>query len=128
MLGYGVLSAEGVCHDIGFARMVSDGALVIIQKFDPSTLSHVQFLLLKDVLEAPVVGVNSAFGAVQVVSQYLKGKNHCSQFQVMRSVVPFMRLELSRSIGNNLLALHQHATEPMDRCIAVDHKVVSTFR
>ncbi|MFS7939998.1 hypothetical protein Hanom_Chr05g00458491 [Helianthus anomalus] len=60
--------------------MVLYGAFVVVQKFNPSTLPHVQFLLLKDMLETPVIGVNGAPGTVQVMSPYLKGKNHCSEF------------------------------------------------
>ncbi|MFS7950261.1 hypothetical protein Hanom_Chr07g00581221 [Helianthus anomalus] len=86
--------------------MVSDGALIVIQKFDPSSLAHIQFLLFKDVFETPVIGVNGALGAVQVVSPYLKSKNYCPQLQIMRSVVFLMRLKLSRGVGDNFLALH----------------------
>ena len=59
--------------------MVLDGALVIVQKFDPSSLPHVQILLLKDMLETPVIGVNRAPGTVQVVSPYLERENNSSQ-------------------------------------------------
>ncbi|KAJ0879957.1 hypothetical protein HanRHA438_Chr10g0457461 [Helianthus annuus] len=79
-------------------------------------------------LETPVIGVNGALGTVQVMSPYLKRKYHCSQLQVVCCVVPFMRLKLSRGVSNNFLALHQHATESMNRRIAVDHQVVSAFR
>ncbi|MFS7936417.1 hypothetical protein Hanom_Chr05g00415321 [Helianthus anomalus] len=59
--------------------MVLDGAFIIVQEFDPSSLTHVQFLLLEDTLETPVIGVNSALGTVQVVSPYLKCKHNSSQ-------------------------------------------------
>ncbi|MFS8022595.1 hypothetical protein Hanom_Chr16g01441381 [Helianthus anomalus] len=59
--------------------MVLDGTFVIIQKFDPSSLMHVQFLLLEDMLETPVIGVDGALGTVQVVSPYLKCENNSSQ-------------------------------------------------
>ncbi|KAJ0533426.1 hypothetical protein HanIR_Chr09g0408301 [Helianthus annuus] len=57
-------------------------------------------------LETPVIGVNGALGTVQVMSPYLKRKDHCSQFQVVHSVVPFVSLKLSRGVGNNFFALH----------------------
>ncbi|MFS7910817.1 hypothetical protein Hanom_Chr02g00110641 [Helianthus anomalus] len=57
-------------------------------------------------LETPLIGVNGALGTVHVMSPYLKSKNHCSQFQVMRSVIPFVSLKLSRSVSNNFLVLH----------------------
>ncbi|MFS8014425.1 hypothetical protein Hanom_Chr15g01344341 [Helianthus anomalus] len=59
--------------------MVLDSAFVIIKQLDPSSLTHVQFLLLEDMLETPVIGVNGAPGTVQVVSPYLKCKNNSSQ-------------------------------------------------
>ncbi|MFS8024696.1 hypothetical protein Hanom_Chr16g01466421 [Helianthus anomalus] len=59
--------------------MVLDGAIVIIQKFDPSSLAHIHFLLLEDMLETLVIGVDSALGTVQVVSPYLMRKNNSSQ-------------------------------------------------
>ncbi|MFS8022598.1 hypothetical protein Hanom_Chr16g01441411 [Helianthus anomalus] len=59
--------------------MVLDGTFVIIQKFDLSSLMHVQFLLLEDMLETPVIGVDGALGTVQVVSPYLKCENNSSQ-------------------------------------------------
>ncbi|MFS7947039.1 hypothetical protein Hanom_Chr06g00543331 [Helianthus anomalus] len=57
-------------------------------------------------LKTPVIGVNGALGTVQVMSPYLKGKNHCSQLQVVHSVVPFVSLKLSRSESNNFHVLH----------------------
>ncbi|MFS7992047.1 hypothetical protein Hanom_Chr12g01077691 [Helianthus anomalus] len=59
--------------------MVFDSAFIIVQELDPSSLTHVQFLLFKDMLETPVIGVNCALGTVQVVSSYLKCKNNSSQ-------------------------------------------------
>ncbi|MFS8023258.1 hypothetical protein Hanom_Chr16g01449371 [Helianthus anomalus] len=59
--------------------MILDSTFVIIKQFDPSSLTHIQFLLLEDMLETPVIGVNCALGTVQVVSPYLKRKNNSSQ-------------------------------------------------
>ncbi|MFS7943951.1 hypothetical protein Hanom_Chr06g00506301 [Helianthus anomalus] len=59
--------------------MMLEGAFVVIQKFNPSPLTHVQILLLKNMLETPVIGVNRALGTVQVVSPYLKRENNSSQ-------------------------------------------------
>ncbi|KAJ0577954.1 hypothetical protein HanIR_Chr05g0241911 [Helianthus annuus] len=43
-------SAEGVGNDIYFARMVTNLTVVIVEKFYPSTLTHIKFLLADDVL------------------------------------------------------------------------------
>ncbi|MFS7967396.1 hypothetical protein Hanom_Chr10g00904941 [Helianthus anomalus] len=59
--------------------MVLDSAFVIVKQLDPSSLTHIQFLLLEDMLETPVIGVNRALGTVQVVSPYLKRENNSSQ-------------------------------------------------
>ncbi|KAJ0475755.1 hypothetical protein HanHA300_Chr13g0469261 [Helianthus annuus] len=75
--------------------MVLDSAFIIIQEFYPSALLHIQFLLLEGMLETPVIGVNAALGTVQVMSPYLKREKNCSQFQVVRSVVPFVNLKLA---------------------------------
>ncbi|MFS8020004.1 hypothetical protein Hanom_Chr15g01410481 [Helianthus anomalus] len=52
--------------------MILDCAFIIVQELDPLALSHIQFLLLEDMLETPVIGVNGALGTVQVMSPYLK--------------------------------------------------------
>ncbi|KAJ0858823.1 hypothetical protein HanRHA438_Chr13g0605521 [Helianthus annuus] len=108
--------------------MILDRAFVVIQEFDPSTLTHVQLLLLEDMLETPVIGVNGALGTVQVMSPYLKRENNCSQFQIVCSVVPFVNLKLARCVGNDLVTLHQHTTKSLDGSIAVNHKIVCAFR
>ncbi|KAJ0898004.1 hypothetical protein HanRHA438_Chr08g0351931 [Helianthus annuus] len=59
--------------------MILDGAFIVVQKFNPSSLTHIQILLLKNMLETPVTGVNRAPGTVQVVSPYLKRENNSSQ-------------------------------------------------
>ncbi|KAJ0806052.1 hypothetical protein HanPI659440_Chr02g0085261 [Helianthus annuus] len=75
--------------------MIFDSAFIIVQEFYPSALSHVQFLLLEDMLETPLIGINGALGTVQVMSPYLKRENNCSQLQIMSSVISFMNLELA---------------------------------
>ncbi|MFS8025320.1 hypothetical protein Hanom_Chr16g01473571 [Helianthus anomalus] len=75
--------------------MILDCAFIIVQELDPSALSHIQLLLLEDMLETPVIGVNGALGIVQVMSPYLKRENNCSQFQIVSSVVPFVNFKLT---------------------------------
>ncbi|MFS7967564.1 hypothetical protein Hanom_Chr09g00787161 [Helianthus anomalus] len=59
--------------------MILDSAFIIVEQLDPSSLTHIQLLLLEDMLETPVIGVNRALGTVQVVSPYLKRKHNSSQ-------------------------------------------------
>ncbi|KAJ0615297.1 hypothetical protein HanIR_Chr02g0072501 [Helianthus annuus] len=108
--------------------MILDRTFVIVQELDPSALSHVQFLLLEDMLETPMIVVNGAIGTVQVMSPYLKRENNCSQFQVVRGVVPFMNFKLTRCVGNDLVTLHQHATKSLDGSVAINHKIICAFR
>ncbi|MFS7945915.1 hypothetical protein Hanom_Chr06g00529751 [Helianthus anomalus] len=65
-------------YNICFARMVLDGTFIIIQQLNPSTLTHVQFFLVEDMLKAPMVGVDGAFGTVQIVPPDLQRKYHSS--------------------------------------------------
>ncbi|MFS7943328.1 hypothetical protein Hanom_Chr06g00499031 [Helianthus anomalus] len=59
--------------------MILNSAFVVVEQLDPSSLTHIQFLLLEDMLETPVIGVYRAPGTVQVVSPYLKRKHNNSQ-------------------------------------------------
>ncbi|KAJ0716473.1 hypothetical protein HanPI659440_Chr13g0513141 [Helianthus annuus] len=43
-------SAEGVGNDICFSRTITNLTVVIVEKFNPSALTHIQFLLVEDVL------------------------------------------------------------------------------
>ncbi|MFS7907192.1 hypothetical protein Hanom_Chr01g00068421 [Helianthus anomalus] len=59
--------------------MVLNSTFIIVKQLDPSSLTHIQFLLLKDMLETLVIGVYRAPGTVQVVSPYFKRKYNSSQ-------------------------------------------------
>ncbi|KAJ0443756.1 hypothetical protein HanIR_Chr16g0824351 [Helianthus annuus] len=58
--------------------MILDCALLVVEQFDPSTLLHVELLLIQDMLETPMTGINGAFGTVQAMSPYLECKHYCS--------------------------------------------------
>src|ERR1043165_6194413 len=122
------LPAQGVCYYIRLARMVLNGAIIVIQKFNPTALSYVQMLLVENMLKTLVIGVDGAFGTVQVMSPNFQRENHCTQLQVMGGVVLLVHLELTRSIRNHFLALHQHATETMNRSITVNNEIISALR
>ena len=75
--------------------MIFDGTVKIIEEFDPLTLSHVQFLLIKDVLETLVISEDRTLGTMQVESPDFKREYHGSQLQVVSRVILFVNLELS---------------------------------
>ncbi|KAJ0857551.1 hypothetical protein HanRHA438_Chr13g0591501 [Helianthus annuus] len=64
-------SAESVSNDICFARMITNLTVVIIKKFNPSALAHIQFLLTQDVLQALMVCEDRTLGTTKVVSPNL---------------------------------------------------------
>ena len=45
-----ILSAEGVCNYIRLAWVITDLTVVIVEKFYPSALTHIEFSLVKDML------------------------------------------------------------------------------
>ncbi|KAJ0918261.1 hypothetical protein HanRHA438_Chr05g0215731 [Helianthus annuus] len=45
-----ILSAEGVCNYIRLAWVITDLTVVIVEKFYPSALTHIEFPLVKDML------------------------------------------------------------------------------
>src|ERR1043165_1483484 len=118
------LPAQGVCYNIRLARMVLNSTIIVVQKFNPTTLPYVQMLLVENMLETLVIGVDGAFGSVQVMSPNFQREDHGTQLQVMSGVVLLVHLELTRGIRNHLLALHQHATETMNRSITVNNEII----
>ncbi|KAJ0539213.1 hypothetical protein HanHA300_Chr08g0283781 [Helianthus annuus] len=55
-------------------------------------------------------------------------KHHGSQLQVVSRVIIFMDLQLSRGVSYDFLALHQHATETLNRGVAIHNKIFNTLR
>ncbi|MFS7996265.1 hypothetical protein Hanom_Chr12g01127911 [Helianthus anomalus] len=58
--------------------MILDSTLIIIEKLDPTTLPHIQFLLVEDMLKAPVIGIDGTLGTVQVMPPNLQRKDYGS--------------------------------------------------
>src|ERR1044071_9959884 len=123
-----LLPAQGVRHNVRLARMVFDSTVIIVQEFNPATLPHVEHLLVENMLKTLVIGIYFTLGTVQVMSPDFQRKDHRTKFQVMSSVVLLMNLELTRSISNNLPALHQHTTETTNRSVTVHNEVIRTLR
>src|ERR1044071_8534324 len=122
------LPAQGVCYNIRLAGMVLNSTIIVVQKFDPTTLPYVQVLFVENVLETLVIGVDGAFGTIQVMSPNFQREYHGTQLQVVSCVVLLVHFELTRSIRNHFLALHQHATESMNGSVTVNKKIIRTLR
>ncbi|MFS7923506.1 hypothetical protein Hanom_Chr03g00261521 [Helianthus anomalus] len=58
------LTTKTIGHDIRLARMVRNLAVVVIKKLYPSSLTHIQFLLVKDVLQAFMVIENHTLSTI----------------------------------------------------------------
>ena len=86
--------------------------LIVLQEFHPPPLSHVQFLLIKQILKTLVIVEYPKLGTVEIVPLDLQGKHYGCQLHVMSRVVSLMHLKLPRSIRHHLLLLHQHTTKP----------------
>ncbi|MFS7936248.1 hypothetical protein Hanom_Chr05g00413281 [Helianthus anomalus] len=54
--------------------MVANPTIVIVQEFNPASLSHVQLLLIENVLETFVVCENHTFRAIEIVSPDFESK------------------------------------------------------
>ncbi|MFS8002489.1 hypothetical protein Hanom_Chr13g01202661 [Helianthus anomalus] len=66
-LWFRFLSAKCVSYNVGLSWVILDCTIIIVQKFYPATLSHIQILLVVNMLKAPVVGIKSAFSPLQVM-------------------------------------------------------------
>ena len=101
---------KGICYYIGLNGMIANLIFVIIEHLYPSSLPHVQFFLIEDLLEAFVICEHCAFCTKKVMTLDIQSKNRCYQFKVMYGIVDFVVLKLSRGIGYNLSSLHKNAT------------------
>ncbi|MFS7996643.1 hypothetical protein Hanom_Chr12g01132261 [Helianthus anomalus] len=54
-------------------------AVVIVQQLDPSSLPHIQLLLVEYMLEARVICEDRTFRTIKVVSPDLQSENHCAK-------------------------------------------------
>ncbi|GKG54286.1 hypothetical protein Tco_0557809 [Tanacetum coccineum] len=79
---------------------------MVAEKLYPTTLTHIQLLLVEDMLETLVVGIYDALHPIQVVSPDLESEYNFTQFQIMGGVILFVDLQLSRGISNPFAPLH----------------------
>jgi len=122
------LTAKGIGYDIRLARMVANFAIIITQKLGPSTLSHVELFLIKDVLKTFVVGEYHTFSAIEVVSPSLQSKHDSTKLEIVCRIVSLIGFELTRSVGNSLASLHEDTTETLVGSITKDYEIFIAFR
>ena len=51
-------STKSICYHVCLSRMIFNGTFIILDQFNPSPLSHVQFLLRKQILQALMICKN----------------------------------------------------------------------
>ena len=73
-----LLSTKRIGYDIRLTMMVANLAIVVTQEFNPTSLPHVQLLLIKNMLETFVVCENHTLRAIKIVSPDFKRENHSS--------------------------------------------------
>ena len=49
---------KSICYHVRLSRMIFNGTFIILEQFNPSPLSHVQFLLRKQILQTLMIRKN----------------------------------------------------------------------
>ena len=77
-----------------FPGVIINDTIIILDQFPPSTLSQVKLSLRGQILKTFVIGVDETRFSIKIVSLYFQCEHNGIQFQIMRKVVLFMRLQL----------------------------------
>ncbi|MFS7995496.1 hypothetical protein Hanom_Chr12g01118581 [Helianthus anomalus] len=72
--------------------MVANFTIIIIQCLHPSTLSHIQILLVEQVLKAFMIRIDHTLGTIQVMPPKLQCKYNCTQLKIVGGVILFVHL------------------------------------
>jgi hypothetical protein len=89
------LAAQGNRNHIRLTRMIANLRIIVLDQLQPSSLSHVQIILSKKVLQALVVGEDMSHIPKKIMPPGTQGMNHSGQFKIMSGIVLFMRTELT---------------------------------
>ena len=81
--------------------MIINGAIIILQKLDPSSLSQIEILLSKNVFYIFVVGKDLENFFILVPSLYLQCMNNSQQLRIMYWMIYFVRSQLSWYVSYN---------------------------
>src|SRR3954447_7669468 len=99
-------AAQGIGHHISLARGIRNIHVEVGYCLEPSLLPKVQVWLSKQVLQTLVVGVDLATITDEVMSPQLQCINYGCQFEIMRWIIIFVRMQLRRAISNHLALLY----------------------
>jgi hypothetical protein len=75
--------------------MIVNLRIIVLDQLQPSSLSHVQIIMSKKVLQALVVGEDMSHIPKKIMPPGTQGMNHSGQFKIMSGIVLFMRAELT---------------------------------
>ena len=103
--------------------MVVNPKVVILDEFNPSPLSHVQFPLGENILQTLMVRIDLSSLPHLLMPPNFEGKYYGGQLKVMSWVVFLMRSELSGQIRYHLPFLHQYTPESESGCVTINFKV-----
>ena len=95
-------SAQCICNYIGLSWMVGQIKIIVLKIFHPPSLSQVQILLGKNVLQTSMICEHLKLLTILVVPPNFQCKYYCCHLQVMHEVVSLMVLQLARSISYHL--------------------------
>jgi hypothetical protein len=74
-----LLPARSISYDIGFSRVIVDSHIIILDHFQPSSLSQIEVRLSEYVLETLMVCIDLTAVPNKVVPPNLQCVYHCSQ-------------------------------------------------
>jgi hypothetical protein len=83
--------------------------------------------MIEDMLQALMIYADSALGSIQIVPPNFKREHDRIKFQIMRRIILFMNLELSRCIGDNLILLHEQASQTLMQSVTIYNGIVDSL-
>ena len=84
-------STQSICYYIRLPEMIIDHTIIIL---DHIHLRCLKLSLQRQILKTFVIGVDETLFSIKIVSPYFQCEHNDDQFQIMRRVVLFMRLQL----------------------------------
>src|ERR1043165_5573653 len=119
-------TAQRISHNIGFTRMILHIQIIILNKFQPSSLPEVQLSLSENVLQTLMISEYVTAVPNKIMPPCLQRMNNRCQLQVMCGILLLMVLKLTRSISNNPST--SHTTKFSTRCITINLEVLMYIR
>jgi hypothetical protein len=82
-------------------------------------LALTEVLLLKEILQTVVIGLDHEFVSHQILSELGQGMHDCQHFLVINGVQPLKLTKLMALEYNGVSSLHQNYTDPFVGCITL---------